>query len=86
MEIITTKDDIIMRQKKQIKKIQAQNRRLKKKVNKIEDIMNDLQKKFFMRNEELETLKTSNIQVCFNFLFSNNPYNKQINAVIRAYP
>lgn len=86
MEIITTKDDIIMRQKKQIKKIQAQNRRLKKKVNKIEDIMNDLQKKFFMRNEELETLKTSNIQVCFNFLFSNNPYNKRKNAVIRAYP
>ncbi|KAL0841970.1 hypothetical protein ABMA28_014194 [Loxostege sticticalis] len=45
-QIIFTKDTVIKRQRKQIKRIQAQNRRLKKKIFKMEDIINDLQSKF----------------------------------------
>lgn len=68
-QIITTKDAVIKKQNKQIKKIQAQNRRLKKKVFKMDDIINDLEKKCLLRHEDLSTLKNSNLQVMsFNLL------------------
>lgn len=65
-QIIFTKDTVIKRQRKQIKRIQAQNRRLKKKIFKMEDIINDLQSKFSMRHEELSNLKNTNLQVITN--------------------
>lgn len=62
-QMIKTKQSVIERQKKQIKRIQAQNRRLKKKIFKIEDILSDLQHKFLMRNEDVNALKNTNLQV-----------------------
>lgn len=61
--IISTKENIIERQRLKIKRIQAQNRRLKKKVYKVEDILHNIHNKFYLQNEDMNNLKNINIQV-----------------------
>lgn len=61
--IISTKETIIKRQRLQIKRIQAQNRRLKRKINKIEDIILNIQEKFCLKDEDTNILKNINLQV-----------------------
>ncbi|CAG4954238.1 unnamed protein product [Parnassius apollo] len=50
--ITSSKENIIKHQRNQIKRIQAQNRRLKKKIHKMADIINDLEKKFSLKEEQ----------------------------------
>lgn len=61
--IISTKENIIERQRLKIKRIQAQNRRLKKKIYKVEDILHNIHNKFYLQNEDMNNLKNINIQV-----------------------
>uniref|UniRef100_A0A2H1WR26 SFRICE_033363 n=1 Tax=Spodoptera frugiperda TaxID=7108 RepID=A0A2H1WR26_SPOFR len=62
LNIINTKEHIIKKQRLQIKRIQAQNRRLKRKLNKIEDILNNIQEKFCLKDEDTNILKNINLQ------------------------
>ncbi|XP_047987790.1 uncharacterized protein LOC125227501 isoform X1 [Leguminivora glycinivorella] len=51
-------------QKLKIKRLQTQSRRLKRKINKMEDILKELKEKFAMSNENISTLQNLNVQVC----------------------
>ncbi|CAH0703706.1 unnamed protein product [Spodoptera exigua] len=50
-KIIVNKECLIKKQRLKIRRIQAQNRRLKKKFNKMQDVLNDLQKNFHCRTK-----------------------------------
>lgn len=62
--IILNKECIIKQQRLKIRKIQAQNRRLKKRIHKMQDILNNIQQKFSMQDEDISVLKNINVKVC----------------------
>lgn len=64
-KIIINKECLIKKQRLKIRRIQAQNRRLKKKINKMQDVLNDLQEKFSLQDEDISVLKNLNVKVCF---------------------
>lgn len=53
----------IRKQHLKIKRLQTRNRRLKRKINNIEEILKSLEKKFAMSSENLLSLKNTNIKV-----------------------
>ncbi|CAG4944670.1 unnamed protein product [Parnassius apollo] len=57
--MIQDKEYVITKQRKQIKKIQTQNRRLKKKIKQLEDALRELQEKYLKQTEEVSTLKNT---------------------------
>lgn len=59
----------IIKQGLKIKKLQSTNRRLKKKINNIDEILKRLEEKFAMTKENLDSLKNTNLEVCIrNFI------------------
>ncbi|KAF9411130.1 hypothetical protein HW555_009992 [Spodoptera exigua] len=62
-KIIVNKECLIKKQRLKIRRIQAQNRRLKKKFNKMQDVLNDLQKKFSLQDEDISVLKNLNVKI-----------------------
>ncbi|KAF9822245.1 hypothetical protein SFRURICE_017520 [Spodoptera frugiperda] len=82
LNIINTKEHIIKKQRLQIKRIQAQNRRLKRKLNKIEDILNNIQEKFCLKDEDTNILKNINLQAYYKV----NDYIEDKNAWRQAGP
>ncbi|RVE49183.1 hypothetical protein evm_006190 [Chilo suppressalis] len=61
--IVNTKDAIIQHQRKMIKTVQAQNRRLKKKISKMEVLINDLQERLSSRPEDLSITISTNVPI-----------------------
>lgn len=58
----------IMKQRLQIRRLQAQNRKLTQKINKIEDVLKVLEDKFSMTSENIISLKNTNVKVSVNYL------------------
>lgn len=59
--------DKIKKQDLKIKRLQTSNRRLKKKISKIDEVLASLEEKFFMSKENLDCLKNTNLKVCLSF-------------------
>lgn len=57
----------VKKQNIKIKRLQTQSRRLKNKLFNVEDVLKKLQEKFAMTNENLESLKNINVQVCISY-------------------
>lgn len=50
-----------------IKRLQAQGRRIKKRIIKVEDLLKEVKEKFPMTNENIASLQNLNVQVCKQF-------------------
>lgn len=55
----------IVNQGLKIKRLQSKNRRLKKKIKNIDEVLLRLEEKFAMAKENLDCLKNTNLEVCF---------------------
>lgn len=62
---IIYKNNIIKRQRLQIKRLQARNRRLEKKNCMMQEVNENLKNKSSMCSEDLHTLDKINLSVCF---------------------
>lgn len=60
---IKEKDSTIKKLRTEIKNVKQQNRRLKTKINKMDQVLQELQQKFAIKDEDISILKNINVKV-----------------------